>query len=209
LDIGGYEDFWKSAWNESCAGLEVTLLNLETERLSGLLPMTSVAGDARDMAQFEDGQFDLCFSNSVLEHVGTLADQKRMADEIRRVANGYFVQTPYRYFPIEPHFLVPGWVGLPVWLRTALHRRMDLGWVKAEPGYLQARADIEGCRLLSLKEFRLLFPEGQIVLERVGPFVKSMIAVRGRANRLPFASVDAPAEALVTATASSAASKRG
>jgi hypothetical protein len=178
LDVGGTEHFWKSMWSDECARLEITLLNLKTEPVSSALPIVSLAGDARQMPQFEDNQFHLCFSNSVIEHVGTLDDQRRMADEIRRVGMGYFVQTPYRYFPVEPHYLVPGWIALPLWLRTALHQRMDLGWVKAEPDYLKARADVE-CRLISLKEFRMLFPDGQFVAERIGPLIKSMIAVRG------------------------------
>jgi hypothetical protein len=178
LDVGGTEQFWTSVWNEECGGVEITVLNLKAEPVLSTLPIVAVAGDARNMPQFKDGEFHLCFSNSVVEHVGTLGDQKRMADEVRRVAKGYFVQTPYRYFPLEPHFLVPGWVALPVWLRTALHQRMDLGWVKAEPDYLRARADVEETRLISLKEYRMLFPDGNILLERIGPLIKSMIAVR-------------------------------
>ncbi|HEY3838129.1 MAG TPA: class I SAM-dependent methyltransferase [Bryobacteraceae bacterium] len=178
LDVGGTEGYWRTVWNEACDGLEITLLNVEAEPVTGALPTVAVAGDARQMSQFKDRQFHLCFSNSVIEHVGTIGDQKRMADEIRRVAKACFVQTPYRYFPIEPHYLFPGWAGLPVWVRTALHRRIDLGWVKAEPDYVKARQDVESCRLLSLKEFRMLFPDSQIVLERIGPFIKSMIAVR-------------------------------
>jgi hypothetical protein len=180
LDVGGTEHFWSSTWNEDCEGLTVTLLNLGKEQIRSKLPIASVAGDARDLSEFRAGEFDFCFSNSVIEHVGTLADQKKMADEVRRVAKGYFVQTPNRFFPIEPHFHVPGWAQLPVWLRTGLHQRMDLGWMPAEPDYLKARAAVEGCRLISLREFRLLFPDGQIRLERVGPFLKSMIAVKAR-----------------------------
>ena len=99
-----------------------------------------------------------------------------MADEVRRVSKNYYVQTPYRYFPIEPHFLVPGWDLLPLWLRTALHQRMALGWQSPEPDYLKARITVESIRLMSQKEFRMLFPDGQLRLEKIGPFTKSMIA---------------------------------
>lgn len=178
LDVGGTEHFWESHWNENCEGLQITLLNLEREPVRSGLPILSIAGDARNLSRFETGQFDFCFSNSVIEHVGSLADQKRMADEVRRVALGYYVQTPYRFFPVEPHFHVPGWAQLPIWLRTELHRRMNLGWVRAEPDYLKARANVEGCRLLSVREFRLLFPDGKLRLERVGPMIKSLTATR-------------------------------
>jgi hypothetical protein len=178
LDVGGTEKFWRSVWNEQCRRLSITLLNLTATPVSGDLPIRSLAGDARDLSQFQNLAFDLCFSNSVIEHVGTLADQRRMAAEIRRVANGYFVQTPYRYFPIEPHFHVPGWAQLPVWCRTVLHQRLDLGWFTAEPDYMEARIDVEQIRLLSRREFRNLFEDAEIRFEKIGPLIKSMIAVR-------------------------------
>jgi len=185
LDVGGTAAFWKSNWNLECDNLIVTLLNLEHTDDNVDLPVTSHVGDARDMPQYPDQHFDFCFSNSVIEHAGSLYEQKRMAQEIRRVARGYFIQTPYRYFPIEPQYHFPGWAQLPYWVRTMLHQRMDLGWVKAEQDYLDARIRIESCRLLSIREMRLLFPEAQIEYERFGPLIKSLIATRpARLTRL-------------------------
>jgi hypothetical protein len=178
LDVGGTAHFWRTIWHEKCQGIDITLLNVDHQPEPGDLPIRSTTGDARSMPQFADGQFHFRFSNSVIEHVGSIADQKRAADEIRRVAKAYWVQTPYRYFPVEPHYHVVGWAQLPVWLRTALHRRMDLGWVRAEPDYLRARVDVESCRLLSMREFRLLFPDGEIRRERIAGLTKSLIAVR-------------------------------
>ena len=114
----------------------------------------------------------------MIEHVGTLADQCAVAKEVRRIARGYFVQTPYRYFPLEPHFHVPLWAQMPLWLRTALHQRVDLGWMRAQPDYLNARADVEQVRLLSIREMHLLFPDAELRLERIAGLVKSIMAVR-------------------------------
>jgi ubiquinone/menaquinone biosynthesis C-methylase UbiE len=179
LDVGGTEQFWSNAWDKRCERLNITLLNVTSTTLSGDLPLCSIIGDARDLSRFGDKEFDLCFSNSVIEHVGTLEDQQRMAKEVRRVAQKYFIQTPYRYFFIEPHWHFPLWAQLPTWFRVALHRNMNLGWLRKERDYLQARIDVEQIRLISLKEFHLLFPDGEISRERVGPFIKSMIAIRG------------------------------
>lgn len=178
LDVGGTLEFWTSSWEERCERLSITLLNLTAAPVSGDGPFRSLAGDARDLSRFVDREFDFCFSNSVIEHVGTLGDQRRMANEVQRVARGYFVQTPYRYFILEPHFHVPGWAQMPVWLRTAMHRKMNLGWIPSVPDYLQARIDVEQTRLTSMREFRLLFPKADILTEKVGPFTKSMVAVR-------------------------------
>lgn len=177
LDVGGTEEFWLNAWEERCDRLSITLLNVTASPLSGGRSMRSIAGDARDLSCFADKEFDFCFSNSVIEHVGTLGDQKKMADEVQRVARGYFIQTPNRYFVLEPHFHFPGWAQMPVWTRTALHRRMNLGWLKAEPDYLQARMNVEQTRLLSQREFRLLFPRAEMLTEKVGPLTKSFTAI--------------------------------
>jgi hypothetical protein len=178
LDVGGTHSFWKNAWDSRFDRLQVTLLNRSTTRC-GLTPaIQSIVGDARDLSRFSNRHFDFCFSNSVIEHVGTLADQRQMASEIERVAHGYFVQTPYRYFILEPHFHVPFWGQTPLWARTMLHRRFTLGWMSVQPDYLQARIDVEQIRLISLEEMRLLFPHGPITKETIGGLTKSLIATR-------------------------------
>lgn len=176
LDVGGTVAFWRSTAADWLPRCQVTLLNLRPEAAEELPGVTSVAGDARHMPQFADSSFDLCFSNSVIEHVGTLFDQQAMAQEIRRVSRGYFVQTPYRHFPIEPHFLVPFWQYLPPGVRTALFRRFRLGWMGRQPDPFLARAEVEQVRLLNRREMQCLFPEATLLAERVGPLVKSLVA---------------------------------
>src|SRR5690348_367524 len=73
LDVGGTEHFWASLWNGDCQTLHITLLNLEPVQIESDLPIEAVVGDARKMPQFRNGEFDFCFSNSVIEHVGTLS----------------------------------------------------------------------------------------------------------------------------------------
>lgn len=65
-----------------------------------------VQGDGRNLP-YTNNEFDIVFSNSVIEHVGTFEDQKRFAEEIRRVAKSYWVQTPNRHFPVETHLIAP------------------------------------------------------------------------------------------------------
>jgi SAM-dependent methyltransferase len=56
---------------------------------------------------FQDGAFDVIWSNAVLEHVGDRRRQASFLKEIKRVAKRAFVTTPNRYFPIEIHTLTP------------------------------------------------------------------------------------------------------
>lgn len=106
LDVGGSVVTWQRHRNELRENVHVTLLNKEFSSQPELPYVSYVLGDARAMGMFPDRHFDVCYSNSLIEHLG-VDGQALAAKEIRRVARGYFVQTPNRYFPLEPHFLVP------------------------------------------------------------------------------------------------------
>jgi len=80
-------------------------------------PGPFVQADATERLPFDDGAFDLAYSSSVVEHVAP-ARRVAFAAEIRRVARGWFVQTPAWSFPIEPHALLP----IAHWLPAALRR---------------------------------------------------------------------------------------
>ena len=176
LDVGGTPEFWIRHLQDLPVRAEVTLLNREFERRPEVLGVSYVQGDARSMNMFGDFEFDMCFSNSVIEHVGDPSDQVRMASEIRRVARGYFVQTPNKYFPIEPHFLFVGWQFMPLSLRAWLLQRRDWGWMKREPNAASARESVASIRLLSAARLRSLFPGASVDKETVGPFTKSLTA---------------------------------
>ena len=121
-----------------------------------------VQGDARALP-FEPGSFEIAYSNSLVEHLDP-ADRPRFAAEIRRVAGRYWVQTPNRYFPIEPHVLLPGFQFLP----EAARRRL---WRLGMP-----RTPYEPIELLGAAELRELFPDAVILRERFAGITKSLIA---------------------------------
>ncbi len=101
---------------------------------------------------FASGSFDWVFSNAVIEHVGNWERQRAFANEVRRVAaRGYFVTTPNKYFPIEPHTLCPFYQFLPV----AVQKRI----VRWTPGYLTEYAEIN---LLTKAALHTLFPEAEV-----------------------------------------------
>ena len=106
LDVGGSHMVWETIGLVDQPDVHITILNLEQEECR-YKNVHSVVGDARDMRGFHGCQFDIVYSNSVIEHVGNMEQMVRMASEVRRVGRRYFVQTPNRYFPIEPHFVFP------------------------------------------------------------------------------------------------------
>ncbi len=112
LDVGGRDVVWQTIGFAGDPTVHITLANIEPTPTS-YANIRSVTADARDLNQFADDEFDVVYSNSVIEHVGDFEDMRRMANEIQRVGKRYFVQTPYRYFPIEPHFLFPFFQFLP------------------------------------------------------------------------------------------------
>jgi len=178
LDVGGTLDFWKRmGFLAESAGFQLTLLNLF--RAESPYPnVVSVVGDGRNMSGFRDGQFDVVFSNSVIEHVGNLADQKRMADEIRRIGNAYFLQTPNFHFPIEPHFLFPFFQFLPLALKALLLKHFRIGWHGPTGDLGRAKRTISSVRLLRRSELARLFPDGKMYEERVLGLTKSFVVFR-------------------------------
>jgi Methyltransferase domain len=103
--------------------------------------VATVRADGRDLP-FDDGTFDIAFSNAVVEHVGAGEAQRAFVAELCRVARGVFVTTPNRWFPVDVHTLLPAVHWLPDRPRSALLRR--LGREEIAP--------------LGPRQFRALFP---------------------------------------------------
>jgi hypothetical protein len=180
LDVGGEENFWKTLLPElrDWQGVSVTLMNVFPQTVS-TPNFTAVTGDARHMPQFADGEFDLVFSNSVIEHVGTFEDQQAMAAEVKRVGRRYLLQTPNYWFPIEPHFVFPCFQYLPIPVRTWLLQHVSLGWLPRTPDYNTARREVESIRLLTGREMKSLFPQAHLWRERLAGLTKSFVVYDG------------------------------
>jgi len=177
LDVGGTETYWKTMELDVGDQVFITLLNLAKNDVS-LPNITSIAGDARAI-EAKDSSFDVVFSNSVIEHVGTYQDQIQMAKEVRRVGKRYFVQTPNKYFPLEPHFLFPFFQFLPLNLRVLLLQNFKLGWFSKTPDKAKAREIVESIRLLDKREFISLFPNAEIYEEKIFGMTKSFVVYGG------------------------------
>lgn len=100
-----------------------------------------------------------------------------MAAEVQRVGRRYFVQTPNRRFPIEPHFLMPLFQWWPESLRAKTLTHMPLGWLPRAESYESALATVRSIRLLSGREVQSLFPKSRIYRERLFGLTKSFVAI--------------------------------
>lgn len=177
LDLGGTYNFWKQIGYLNNSRVRITLLNLQHQDIISN-NITSVEGDACNISQFPDKSFDIVFSNSVIEHVGNMDRQKQMANEVSRVGRAYFIQTPNFWFPMEPHFLVPGFQFFPLRLQVCLLMNFNVGWGGKRKDRTEAKKIAESIRLLTQKDLKFLFPDARIYKERFAGFAKSLIAVR-------------------------------
>jgi len=145
--------------------------------------------DATGQIPVADGEFDIVFCSSVIEHVtgpqpealrafkedgrafreAAWRYQMQFASEIRRIGKRYFVQTPYRYFPIETHSWIPMLGYLPTHVQWRIVRVFNRFWPRKQ--------EDPDWALLSYKDMKALFPDAEIYRERFLLFTKSLIAI--------------------------------
>lgn len=181
LDIGGAYVYWQSVPSEFFErfNIQIVLLNLTAPPLpSGSTRFISLSGDACNLENFSDSQFDLVHSNSVIEHVGSWQNMQRMSKEMDRVGRAIYIQTPYFWFPVEPHFVTPFLHWFPLSIRCKLAMLMSMGnWPKAKSLDEAVRAQ-QSSTLLDLDMMRELFPGAVFQFERFIGLPKSIIAIK-------------------------------
>jgi hypothetical protein len=175
IDLGGRLSSWENALVRP---KHVHIVNLERE-----------TGDVPDWAEVDHGdacelppairnrRYDLVFSNSVIEHVGGHERRLRLADAVHSLADSHWVQTPYRYFPIEPHWVAPGMQFLPLAVRRTIARRWPLGHTPPAND-AEALESVLWVELLDRTQMRFYFPNSTLRVERFAGLTKSLIAVR-------------------------------
>ena len=131
--------------------------------------VTLVFGDGRGL-NFKDNQFDIVFSNAVVEHAGSVNEQKRFIHEAVRVGKRAFITTPNHWFPIDAHTLLPFAHWLPVKYRFPIYRKLGRSYF----------ADINHLNLLTPRQFLSLFPSNvnvRLIRQRILGITSSMLAV--------------------------------
>ena len=171
VDFGGTPDIWLNVGRRN-----VVLLNIDDQQVpTGFVAMK---GDARK-TQFPDRSFDLAFSNSTIEHVGTWEDQQAFARELCRIGKRVYCQTPARSFFFEPHYFTP----FVVWFGFLLKkywfvRHCTYYGIRWKPSREQVKDFQAHLRLLNYPEMQQLFPDCTIRRERFLGMTKAYIATR-------------------------------
>lgn len=179
LDIGGTYKFWENMGFVKKLnpdnGITITLFNLKKEKVHHS-SFISFEGNATDLSEYSDNQYDIVFSNSVIEHLFTYENQIKMANEIMRVGKNYFIQTPNKYFPIEPHYFFPFFQFMSFSMKKMfmMKTKFVLGKYHDEKSVQRAHEEI---RLLSRKELEKLFMNGIIHREKILGFTKSFMVM--------------------------------
>ncbi|HUJ04628.1 MAG TPA: class I SAM-dependent methyltransferase [Streptosporangiaceae bacterium] len=172
LDLGGTAISWQ------VLGLRprsVTVVNLEHAADPAEPWIKVVRGDACDGGF---GSYDLVFSNSLMEHLGGHARRQKFAEVVHESADCWWVQTPYRYFPVEPHWIFPGFQFLPFLTRVMICRHWRTLHRADRPGMAEAIELVASTELISASEMRAYFPDGRIWFERPAGIPKSIVAFR-------------------------------
>ncbi|HRQ82854.1 MAG TPA: hypothetical protein PKZ97_17215 [Azospirillaceae bacterium] len=175
VDPGGLASYWAAVGYDylRTRKVHVTLINLRQVQTS--LDLADLFPSVRDDAAappYPDRLWDLCHSNSVIEHIAGWKRKAAFARKVARLAPAHYIQTPNYWFPIEPHYLLPDLLPAVHWLpqpcRTWVLKRASLGGRYDET---------EVCELLTAAELRRLFPSSTLIPEHVGPFVKSWMVI--------------------------------
>jgi hypothetical protein len=181
IDIGGTRSYWNILPRNILEdhNTTITIINLPGSDLPPNEAHFKFAyGDGCHLDQFADYFFHIAHANSVIEHVGDWPHMVRFAQEIQRLAPNLFVQTPYFWFPVEPHFMTPFFHWLPRPLRISLIMRFALGNHTRSASVDAAAAKLERYRLLDQNMLQALFPKARIQREKVAGLTKSLIAIQ-------------------------------
>lgn len=178
LDIGGDIQYWKNiGWQHPAC--KIHLLNLYESKVpeNETQQFSSSVGNGLSL-EYKKGEVDLIFSNSVIEHVGSYANQQIFANEVRRVSDKYIVQTPSIWFPLEPHSLIPLFQFLPHPIRALLVMTFNINYFPKAKTYQAAIKVSHSTLMFTHKRFKQLFPEAEIQVERFLGIPKSYTAIK-------------------------------
>jgi hypothetical protein len=179
IDLGGYVRSWDIA---PARPAHLTVVNLDGNGLEETAdwPVTTIKADACDLPDvILEQDFDFVYSNSLIEHVGGHSRRQDFAATVHKLAPHFWIQTPARTFPIEPHWMFPGFQFLPLRARAAISQKWPFGSEDSRGrSYAQSVEDCLSVELVSGAEMESLFPNAEFYHERLLGMTKSLVAIR-------------------------------
>lgn len=176
LDIGGDFAYWKNVgWTDTRC--QFFLLNLEQSPVPpGYDNFHAVTGNALELP-YKYGDFDIVFSNSVIEHMGSEEGQEKFAMNVKKIASCYIIQTPSLWFPLEPHARIPFFQFIPHAIRAFLIMGFDINYFPRAKEYRKAVIVSKTTIMFTKRRFQRLFPDAKIIVETWMGLPKSYIAI--------------------------------
>ncbi len=163
LDLGGTQEYWEMMEYTDPNLIQVTLINLDDIKVT-LPNFTFIKMNVFDLKNID---CDIIFSHSLIEH---LDDKEKFAKIIKNSRKSYFIQTPNKNFPIEPHFMMPLFQFFPIWLKfwcTKTFRKELL-------------PEVESINLLSKEDLKKLFPDATISGGKILGLTQSFVVAKNR-----------------------------
>ncbi len=174
LDVGGTEDYWNQINLIFGTNFQPIINNISKDELNQG-NFSGIVDDCNCLSSIKDNTFNIAYSNSVIEHLSTFEEQQEMADNLKRVAKYYFVQTPAFIFPLEPYFLFPFFHWLPRRIRIWLILHFNLGWFKKCNNKMDAELLVNSIRIIKKHELKILFKNATLIKEKFLMMSKSYI----------------------------------
>jgi hypothetical protein len=192
IDLGGAVKFWKTVGITDAAGLVITLANnhaMDTTNANQVNEFACVREwgiDVRQIGSQQLAEFDVIVSNSFIEHLTCWEDQRLVACRIIESGRPYFIQTPNKNSPIDPHFprpYVPFFALYPKQIQARLLTLGELGGGWRAPTMDAALSALNFYNPLGVAEMRMLFPDAELHVERPLGIPMSILAIDRRARR--------------------------
>jgi hypothetical protein len=186
VDLGGTVSFWEDWGLAAQPQLSVTIVNdhhsdktHEHDALR-LANLSRLRADVMTLTAADLAEYDVIFSNSLIEHLPGEQAQRRLAQAIIDSGRPYFMQTPNKRSPLDPHFprpYVPFFATYPRPVQARLLSWSALGSGQAAPSFEAALARLQHYHPLTRGDVRHLFPQARVVMERPLGVPMSIIAM--------------------------------
>jgi len=186
IDLGGTVRFWENWGLARRPQLDVTLVNnhdLDKNHANDAITLPNIRrlrADVLTLSAADFAQYDVIFSNSLIEHLPGRQLQRQLAQAIIDSGRPYFLQTPNKRSPIDPHFprpYVPFFATYPRPLQARLLSWSALGSGSAAPSYQAALARLQNYYPMTVRDVRQCFPRARVVVERPLGVPMSIIAM--------------------------------